>query len=163
MSNKPKTEDVQDAQIVNVAPETQETSNVPAIPSTEEPTNVTPAIVQDDYLMLMAQAVERSEKLEKMTPVMTLTAEYIELQKPGESFKGIYVGTQKMTVTNKTTGEVKELDAARFIINKRIWINAGAVLISELNRANIPAGTPLQVSYERKEGNTKIYSITLLG
>jgi hypothetical protein len=68
-----------------------------------------------------------------------------------------------MKVTNKSTGEQKELDAARFIINKRIWINAGAVLIGELKRANIPTGTPLQVTYERKDGNTKIYSITLLG
>jgi len=165
MSNKPKTDNVQDAEIINDAPETQETANVPAIPSQlpEEPSNVSPAIVQDDYLLLMAQAVERSEKLDKMAPVMTLTAEYIELQKPGESFKGVFVGTQRMKVTNKSTGEQKELDAARFIINKRIWINAGAVLIGELKRANIPTGTPLQVTYERKDGNTKIYSITLLG
>jgi hypothetical protein len=67
-----------------------------------------------------------------------------------------------MSITDKATGEMKDLRAARFIINQKVFINAGAVLISELERANIPVGTPLEVTYERKEGNTKIYSITLL-
>ena len=110
-----------------------------------------------------AEAIERSASVDKLKPLMTLTADYIELEKPSESFRGIYVGMQAMQITDKATGELKPLTAARFIINKKIYINAGAVLVSELQRGNIPVGTPLQVTYERKEGNTKIYSITLLG
>ena len=110
-----------------------------------------------------ADAIERSANVDKLKPLMTLTADYIELEKPSESFRGIYVGMQAMQITDKATGEMKPLTAARFIINKKIYINAGAVLVSELQRGNIPVGTPLQVTYERKEGNTKIYSITLLG
>lgn len=111
---------------------------------------------------ILADAIEKSQKMDKMRKVMTLSADYIELEKPSESFRGIYVGLQKMNITDKATGEMKELRAARFIINQKVFINAGAVLISELERANIPVGTPLEVTYERKEGNTKIYSITLL-
>ena len=110
-----------------------------------------------------ADAIERSANVDNLKPLMTLTADYIELEKPSESFRGIYVGMQAMQITDKATGEMKPLTAARFIINKKIYINAGAVLVSELQRGNIPVGTPLQVTYERKEGNTKIYSITLLG
>ena len=110
-----------------------------------------------------AEAIERSASVDQLKPLMTLTADYIELEKPSESFRGIYVGMQAMQITDKATGELKPLTAARFIINKKIYINAGAVLVSELQRGNIPVGTPLQVTYERKEGNTKIYSITLLG
>ena len=122
-----------------------------------------------------AEAIERSASVDKLKPLMTLTADYIELEKPSESFRGIFVGMQAMQtnvtgnfnvalqITDKATGELKPLTAARFIINKKIYINAGAVLVSELQRGNIPVGTPLQVTYERKEGNTKIYSITLLG
>jgi hypothetical protein len=110
-----------------------------------------------------AEAIERSASVDKLKPLMTLTADYIELEKPSESFRGIYVGLQEMNITDKATGELKALKAARFIINKKIYINAGAVLVGELQRGNIPVGTPLQVTYERKEGNTKIYSITLLG
>jgi hypothetical protein len=111
---------------------------------------------------LFAEAIKKSTSMDKMRKVMTLSAEYIELEKPSESFRGIYVGLQKMSITDKSTGEMKDLRAARFIINQKVFINAGAVLISELERANIPVGTPLEVTYERKEGNTKIYSITLL-
>jgi len=112
---------------------------------------------------ILAEAIEKSTKMEKMRKIMTLSADYIELEKPSESFRGIYVGTQSMSITDKATGEQKSLTAARFIINQKVFINAGAVLISELQRANIPVGTALEVTYERKEGNTKIYSITLLG
>jgi hypothetical protein len=110
-----------------------------------------------------AEAIERSASVDKLKPLMTLTADYIELEKPSESFRGIYVGLQQISITDKATGELKSFKAARFIINKKIYINAGAVLVGELQRGNIPVGTPLQVTYERKEGNTKIYSITLLG
>jgi hypothetical protein len=123
------------------------------------------AIVDASTINVMdfSDAIERSASVDKLKPLMTLTADYIELEKPSESFRGIYVGLQEMKITDKGTGELKHLMAARFIINKKIFINAGAVLVSELQRGNIPVGTPLQVTYERKEGNTKIYSITLLG
>ncbi len=112
---------------------------------------------------LLAQAIVKSTELKKMRKVMNLSAQYIELEKPSESFRGIYVGLQKMSITDKATGEMKSLVAARFIIEQSVFINAGAVLISELERAQIEIGTALEVTYERKEGNTKIYSITLLG
>jgi len=112
---------------------------------------------------LLAQAIVQSTKLKAMRKVMNLSAQYIELEKPSESFRGIYVGLQKMSITDKATGEIKSLTAARFIIEQSVYINAGAVLISELERAQIEIGTALEVTYERKEGNTKIYSITLLG
>ena len=123
------------------------------------------AIVDASTINVMdfSDAIERSASVDKLKPLMTLTADYIELEKPSESFRGIYVGLQEMKITDKGTGELKHLTAARFIINKKIFINAGAVLVSELQRGNIPVGTPLQVTYERKEGNTKIFSITLLG
>ena len=123
------------------------------------------AIVDASTINVMdfSDAIERSASVDKLKPLMTLTADYIELEKPSESFRGIYVGLQEMKITDKATGELKHLNAARFIINKKIFINAGAVLVSELQRGNIPIGTPLLVTYERKEGNTKIYSITLLG
>lgn len=68
-----------------------------------------------------------------------------------------------MGVTDKATGEQKELVAARFLINKKVYINAGVTLVNELKRASVPVGTPLQVTYIRKEGNAKIYEIALLG
>ena len=110
-----------------------------------------------------AAMVERSANMQEMKPLITLTAEYIELEKPSEFFDGIFIGFQEMNLTDKQTGEQKSLSAARFLIDKQVKINAGAVLVAELNRAKIVVGTPLRVTYLRKEGNTKLYTLTLLG
>lgn len=109
-----------------------------------------------------AELVTESAKLKEKKPVMTLTAEYIELQKPGESFRGIFFGFQAMQVTDQSTGELKEITAARFIVDKTVKINGGTVLVNEIKRAGIAAGTPVEVLYKEKKGNTKIYTLTLL-
>ena len=118
------------------------------------------AINQQDFISAMEKS--DSKALKGMEVLMDLTAEYIELEKTGESFRGVYIGQQDMNITDKQTGESKKLKAARFLIDRKVYINAGAVLISELHRANVPVGTPLEVTYVRKDGNTKIYSIKLI-
>jgi hypothetical protein len=124
------------------------------------PANTTIAVSNEvDF----ASMVERSANMGEMKPLITLTAEYIELEKPSEFFDGIFIGFQEMNLTDKQTGEQKSLSAARFLIDKQVKINAGAVLVAELNRAKIVVGTPLRVTYLRKEGNTKLYTLTLLG
>ena len=110
-----------------------------------------------------ADLVAKSTMLNDLEQVVTLTAEYIELEKPAESFRGIFIGTQQMHIIDKVTGEEKTMDAVRFLINKGVFINAGVVLVNEIKRAGINVGTPVEVTYLRKEGNTKIYQVTLLG
>ena len=120
------------------------------------------AVAQNDMPNL-ADLMKASNQLEKLKPTLTLTAEYIELVKPSESFKGIFIGFSTMNVSDKQTGELKALKCARFLINGKMYINGGAVLITEIERASVPSGTPLQVTYTKKEGNTKIYELALLG
>lgn len=110
-----------------------------------------------------AELVAKSTSLDKLEQVITLTAEYIELEKPSESFRGIYIGSQEMHLIDKVTGEEKKMEAVRFLINKQVFINAGVVLVNEIKRANLNIGTAIEVCYLRKEGNTKIYQVTLLG
>jgi hypothetical protein len=110
-----------------------------------------------------AELVAKSTNLDKMEQVLTLTAEYIELEKPSESFRGIFIGTQQTNMTDKATGEEKVVEAARFLINKQVFINMGVVLVQELKRSGVTVGTPVEITYLRKEGNTKIYQVTLLG
>ena len=110
-----------------------------------------------------AELVAKSTQLDSLSQVLTLTAEYIELEKPSESFRGIYIGTQTMHITDKVTGEEKQMEAVRFLINKQVFINAGVVLVNEIKRAAVPVGTSVEITYLRKEGNTKIYQVTLLG
>ena len=130
----------------------------------QEIANVTTEVaLAQNELPNLAQLMEMSNKVEKMKPTFTLTAEYIELAKPSEFFKGIYVGISEMQVSDKQTGELKTIACARFLINGKIYINGGAVLISEIKRASLEVGTPVQVTFTKKEGNTKIYELALLG
>jgi hypothetical protein len=124
--------------------------------------NATTAVANLD-ITNFAELVERSTQLEKAKAILTLTAEYIELEKPGESFRGVYIGEQTMEIADKATGEIKALIAARFLVNKQVKINAGVVLVNEIKRAGINVGTPIEITYVKKEGNTKLYSITLIG
>lgn len=142
---------------------TQEKNIEQAVENTPATTNVTIEVPAIQPEMDFAAMVERSAKLGGLKPVITLTAEYIELEKPSEFFDGVFIGFQRMNLADKQTGEQKTLTAARFLINKEVKINAGAVLVAELERAKISVGTPLRVTYLRKEGNTKLYTLTLLG
>ena len=60
----------------------------------------TPVSVDMDAAAFSA-LVDASAKLKEKKPVITLTAEYIELAKPGESFRGIFIGFQDMQVTEE--------------------------------------------------------------
>jgi len=111
----------------------------------------------------LSSLLEASSNLDEMEPVIQLTSEYVELAKPGETFKGIFIGFQGMNVTNKESGEVTERTAARFLINKVVKINAGVSLVREIKNAGLPVGTAVQVTYVKKEGNLKIYALELLG
>lgn len=112
----------------------------------------------------LEQLLEESTQLETLTPAITLSAESISLDKVGESFRGIFIGFGTMTINdqNEPDGQ-RTIKAARFLINKQVRINGGVVLISELESANVLPGTKLEVTYSKKEGNVKIYSLTLLG
>jgi len=132
-----------------------------AVENTPATTTIVSPVVNPE--MDFASMVERSASMKELKPLITLTAEYIELEKPSEFFDGIFIGMQEMNLTDKQTGEQKTLNAARFLVDKQVKINAGAVLVAELERAKINVGTALRVTYLRKEGNTKLYTLTLLG
>jgi hypothetical protein len=129
--------------------------------NTDAPIHIEAPVLMNE--MNFTDLVNKSANLGKLEPVLTLTAEYIELQKPSEYFDGIYIGQQDMNVVDKGTGEQKTLIACRFLIDKKVKINAGAVLLGEINRAKIQLGTPIRVTYTAKNGNTKLYEIALLG
>ena len=110
----------------------------------------------------LSSLLEASSNLDELEPVIQLTSEYVELAKPGETFKGIFIGFQGMNVTNKESGEVTERTAARFLINKVVKINAGVSLVREIKNAGLPVGTAVQVTSVKKEGNLKNYALELL-
>lgn len=110
-----------------------------------------------------AALVEQSADLNEMEVVLNLTAEYIQLNAPGDSFRGIYYGNTEITVNDMNTGEQKTLPAAQFIVNRQMRVNGGTVLVNEINKSKVRPGTPVEIRFERQENRVKIYSVSLLG
>jgi uncharacterized OB-fold protein len=121
------------------------------------------AVAEQQLPTNFAQLLEASASVDKLKEVVTLTNEYIELEKPSDSFKGIFVGFIQMSVTDKLTGELRNMSSAQFLINKKMFINGGVNLVGQLKKSNVPSGTPVKVTYTRKDGNVKVYELTLLG
>lgn len=121
------------------------------------------AVAEQQLPTNFAQLLEASASVDKLKEVVTLTNEYIELEKPSDSFKGIFVGFIQMSVTDKVTGELRTMSSAQFLINKKMFINGGVNLVGQLKKSNVPSGTPVKVTYTRKDGNVKVYELTLLG
>lgn len=107
--------------------------------------------------------LEKSTSLNKLETIVSLSPESITLDKVGESFRGLFMGYGEMQVNDSATDEKRILTCVKFLIDKKMCINAGAVLVSECRNANLKVGTPLEVTYTEKKGNVKIYRITLLG
>jgi hypothetical protein len=110
----------------------------------------------------LSQMLEASSKLSNATASFTLSTSYIELSSEGDSFRGIYAGITTISMTDQVTGEPKDQEVARFLIDKQVRINGGAVLLSELKSTGVAPGTALEVTFVEKKGKTKIYSLTLL-
>lgn len=107
--------------------------------------------------------LQESESLDDLQEQIILTSQGISLDKVGEFFNGIFWGFSHMTVKDQVTEEIKEIPAVQFLINKQIRINGGAALVNEFKKINVPKGTKVRVTFAKKEGNLKIYSVSLLG
>lgn len=129
-----------------------------------EETSVVAQEEQDFEVENIEELLEKSASMDKMKTIVSLSPESITLDKVGESFRGIFVGFGEMTVndTNEESGK-RTLPCAKFLVDKKMCINGGAVLVSEIKNAKVKAGTPLEVQYVEKRGNVKIYRIQLLG
>jgi hypothetical protein len=129
-----------------------------------DPQEVTTEVSVKENEVDMAALLEKSSSLGSLQTVVSLSPESIVLDKVGESFRGVFMGFGEMIVNDPSTEEGKRtIPSVKFLVDKKMRINGGAVLLSEIKSAGVTVGTPLEVTYTEKKGNVKIYSITLLG
>jgi len=120
------------------------------------------ARVNDVNTAITPEMLEASANLTQLKAAINLSPEYIELAKPGESFRGIFWGFTEIQVNDQVSGEQRTIPAAAFLVDKAIRINAGVALVGECKKSGINKGTPVEVTFKEKKGNLKIYSLTLL-
>jgi len=119
--------------------------------------------LQHEADLNLAKFLNDSENLDNLQEQIILTSQGISLEKVGEYFNGIFWGFSTMTVKDQATEEIKEIPSVQFLINKQIRMNAGVTLVKQLQQINPAKGTPLRVTFSEKDGNVKIYSVSLLG
>ena len=119
--------------------------------------------LQSQSDLSLAQFLEESTQLATLEEKIILSPSGISLDKVGESFNGIFWGFSTMTVKDAITGDLKEIPAVQFMIDKQVRINGGAALVSEFKQIALERGAKVRVTYREKVGNLKIYSVSLLG
>ena len=119
--------------------------------------------LQSQSDLSLAQFLEESTQLATLEEKIILSPSGISLDKVGESFNGIFWGFSTMTVKDAITGDLKEIPAVQFMIDRQIRINGGAALVSEFKQIALERGAKVRVTYREKVGNLKIYSVSLLG
>lgn len=117
-----------------------------------------------DFENSIAGMLAQAEKLSVKTKKISLTSKYLEFQTLGQKFRGIFAGFTEILATDKATGELKKIKAARFIgQDKSLFVNGGVALVNELLKSGVPIGASLEVTFSEKKGNAKIYTLDLLG
>ena len=80
--------------------------------------------------------------------------------------RGLWLGFKEMNIKDKETGELTPIPAAMWVGiedgNMKTFINAGVALVNEFKRACLDEGMEIEISYQGKNGDTKVYDITLL-
>jgi hypothetical protein len=114
----------------------------------------------DELAALMELSDEKNIK--KAQKVATLTSEYFELPKEGDSFKGVFIGFTKCSFKDKGTGDIRQIPGIRLMYNRKIYVNAGVALVNEFERGAVPAGTLVEIVFKEKKGNAKIYEVNIM-
>ena len=132
-----------------------------------ENTNSTEITLNEQNSNNIQAMFEQSSNLNGLQPVLKMEKAYVELPKPGDKFRALFFGFGTMNVTDKTTGELREITTVEFIIDKQVKINAGVSLVKKFKEYNLSRGTAVEVEFtekvKTKNGDVKDYSVTLLG
>lgn len=94
--------------------------------------------------------------------VISVVPEGFQLTRPGEEFRGVYLGQRIWPKRNKETGEITNVPVAQFYDGQKIRTNMGVQLVREVDK--LAPGTSVRIVLVRSEkntknGSTKIYDI----
>lgn len=109
------------------------------------------------------QLIEKAAGLKAAEVAVQINAEYKEFAAK-EKVRGVFMGFSKAKFKDQQNpGEYVTQDAANWMgEDKKVKICAAVALVNELKRANIQPGTGLEIEMTGKEGNTKLFNVSIL-
>lgn len=106
-----------------------------------------------------------SEELAKAEKSITITPVPLNMDKEGDTFRGMYIGLKTWEARNAETGEISNKPIAHFYDGDKILFNMGVQLTRAI--ADLKPGVSVEIVLKELKknnhnGKTKIYSITPL-
>jgi hypothetical protein len=110
------------------------------------------------------QLINKASELNNAEIAVQVNSEYMEFAKAGEKVRGVFIGlTQATFKDQQNEGQYKNQDAVQWMgSDKKVKICAAVALVNEIKRANIQPGTALEIEMTGKEGNTKLFNVSIL-
>jgi hypothetical protein len=105
------------------------------------------------------------EELKQAKTTVIITPASLIFEKPGQRFRGLYLGQRVFESADPATGEVKAKMAAYFFDGEKILFNLGAQLTRALS--TLSEGVSVEIELKelksnKKGGKTKIYDVSPL-
>lgn len=114
-------------------------------------------IEADDYEHYLAVA----KKLKTYIPTISISSKYYEFTKPGESVRGVFLGTT--TIKKKQDEEIIDIECIQWLgEDGNLYINGGVALVSTFLQFMPPKGCPIEITYESRRDRTKLYDVRFL-
>jgi hypothetical protein len=113
----------------------------------------------EDYSIFLATA----KKLKEYKPTISISSKYYEFCTPGESVRGVFLGTTTIKKKNTESGETVDLECIQWLGEDGcLYLNAGTALVSTFRQFLPPKGCPIEITYQAKKERTKIYDVRVL-
>lgn len=107
-----------------------------------------------------------AKQLTQAKPTVTITPSPLIFEKPGEKWRGLYLGQKHFDKTDSQTGEIKTIPVAHFFDGTKVLFNMGAQLTRAMQ--DVPTGVSVEIQLTELKANkhgggkTKIYAVTPL-
>jgi len=116
-------------------------------------------IEAEDYQKYLKVA----SKLSQFRPTISIASKYYEFTKPGETVRGVFLGTTTIKKKSDVTGELIDLECVQWLAEDgSLYVNAGAALVGTFRQFLPPKGCPIEITFENKKERTKIYDVRVL-
>lgn len=113
----------------------------------------------EDYQKFLTLA----SKLPSFKPTISISSKYYEFTKPGESVRGVFLGTTVIKKKDEDTKELIDLECIQWLASDgSVYVNAGAALVNTFRQFLPPKGCPIEITFSNKKERTKIYDVRVL-
>lgn len=117
------------------------------------------------------KALELLDKVDNATDGVKLEADYFEFKVEGEKSRGVFLGYQDVQFKTQDFDPKNPTytpgTAVKWMTKEggkaKAKICASVALVNTMKKNNVPVGSAIEIAYTGKDGNVKLFDVTILG